>query len=112
MTTKVIQNYLTNRMVSLDTISELYNNMPNEVYLTGITMDEDGDISIQGVADMASVVFNLGTTLKESDFFKSVNIKSTTSKKDRGKDVSAFEITLRLKSASDETSQENQTKGE
>jgi len=43
-------------------------------------------------------VFNLGTSLKESEFFQSVDITSTTSKKDRGKDVSAFEITLKIRS--------------
>ena len=83
-------------MDSLDTIYELYNRIPDEVYLTSIDMDELGNVSIQGVSDVASIVFNLGTSLKESAFFKSVDIKSTTSKKDRGKDVSAFEITLTI----------------
>ena len=71
-------------------------------------MDENGTVSVQGISDIASLVFNLGTTLKESKIFKSVEIKSTTAKKDRGKDVSAFEITLKLLSASDDTAKETQ----
>ena len=89
-------------MVSLDAIKELYYNIPDNIYLTNIFMDEDGSLSIQGISEIASLVFNLGTTLKESELFTSVEIKSTTSKKDRGKDVSAFEITLKLKSFTDD----------
>jgi len=100
--TRIIQNYLNSRMVSLDLINEIYKNLPNEIYLTSIFMDEEGSISLQGISDIASIVFNLGTSLKESKFFKSVEIKSTTAKKDRGKDVSAFEITLKLQSALEE----------
>jgi len=93
--TRLIQNYLSSRMVSLDIINELYKNVPTEMYLTNIYMDDEGRINIQGVSDIASLVFNLGTTLKESPLFKSVDIKSMTAKKDRGKDVSAFEIELK-----------------
>ena len=106
--TKIIQRYLAGRMVSLETIRELYYNIPDSVYLTNVFLDEDGSVSIQGVSEIASLVFNLGTTLKESVLFKSVEIKSTTSKKDRGKDVSAFEITLKLKSFSDDDEAETE----
>ena len=33
-------------------------------------MDEEGNVSIQGISDIASLVFNLGTTLKEDNLFK------------------------------------------
>jgi len=104
--TRLIQNYLESRMVSLDTIKELYNSVPDEIYLTGIVMDEEGNISVHGISDIASLIFNLGATLKESELFKKVNIKSTTARKDRGKDVSAFEITLKLKTAVEEDVEE------
>lgn len=102
MKSQIVQQHLIASMVSLDVLNELYRKIPNEVYLTSIAMDENGNISIQGISDVASIVFNLGTALKESEYFKSVDIKSTTSKKDRGKDVSAFEITLKLATAADE----------
>lgn len=107
--TNVIQEFLSGRMVSLDVINELYRNIPNEIYLTNILMDENGNISLQGISDVPSLVFNLGSSLKDSVLFKSVEIKSTTAKKDRGKDVSAFEITLKLKSAPDEEKEKTAT---
>ena len=89
-------------MVSLEIIKELNESIPNEMYLTSIVMEEDGSLSIQGVSEIASLVFNLGTTLKQSDLFKSVDIKSTVAKKDRGKDATAFEITLKLYNAQED----------
>lgn len=100
--TEIVQDFLKGRMISLDMLNELYRNVPNEIYLTNVFMNEDGHVSIQGVSDIASLVFNLGTSLKESNKFDSVNIKSTTARKDRGKDVSAFEITLKLKGSAKE----------
>lgn len=93
----VIQNYFKNRMVSLEAINELYQRVPNEIYLTNIAMDEEGTITIQGISDVHSMIYNLVTSLKESKYFKSAEAKSTTAKKDRGKDVSAFEIIVKLK---------------
>ena len=109
--TSIIQDFLNGRTMSLDVINEFYRNIPNEIYLTNILMDEKGNISLQGISDIPSLVFNLGSNLKESSLFKSVEIKATTAKKDRGKDVSAFEITLKLKSAPDEEKQTDKTEG-
>ncbi|MBF0484431.1 MAG: pilus assembly protein PilM [Candidatus Omnitrophica bacterium] len=105
---KMVQNFADNRMGSLDAINELYKFIPDTVYITSIAMDQDGKMDIIGVADTASIVFNLGSALKESVLFDSVEIKSTTSKKDRGKDAAAFEIILNIKGAS---SSVNKTKG-
>lgn len=108
----IIRDYLNSRMISLDVINELSAKLPGEVYLTNMFVEEDGSISIQGISDIASIVFNLGTTLKDSELFKSVEIKSTTAKKDRGKDVSAFEISLKLASADDDVIVDNNEEGE
>jgi Tfp pilus assembly PilM family ATPase/Tfp pilus assembly protein PilN len=97
----MLNSYMAGRTASLDVIMELYRKIPRDVYLSSIIMEADGTVNIQGVSDIASVVFNLGTTLKESDMFESVEIKSTTAKKDRGKDVSAFEISLKVKQVED-----------
>ncbi|MCA9401499.1 MAG: pilus assembly protein PilM [Candidatus Omnitrophica bacterium] len=107
--TKIIESFLNSRMETLDTINELYKNIPQEIYFTSLTLDEGGNIMIEGISDIASIVYNLGTSLKDSESFKSVDVKSTTSKKDRGKDVSAFEISLKLKSAATDEGQPQDT---
>jgi Tfp pilus assembly PilM family ATPase len=99
MNAMVMQNFLSDRMMSLDVINELYRNIPDQIYLTSVVMNEDGTVLVQGVSEVPSLIYNLGVTLKESALFKSVDITSTSSKKDRGKDVSVFDITLKLHKA-------------
>ena len=104
--TNVLNKFFELRMVSLDVINELYNIAPQEVYLTAINFEENGNIRINGISDTAAIVFNLGTKLKESELFTNVNIKSTTSRKDHGKDVSAFEIVFKVYSILDDKVEE------
>ncbi len=100
--TRIIKEYVDSRMVSLDVLNELYRYIPDEIYLKSVLMDEDGIISIEGTSDTMSLVFNLVSSLEDSELFKGVKTKSTAAKKERGKDVAAFEITFRLESAPDE----------
>lgn len=107
-----MENFLKNRMVSLDIVNELYRNIPQEIYLTSISMNEDSTITVQGVSDVPSLIYDLVVTLKESALFKSVDITSTSSKKDRGKDVSVFDMVLKLHSAPDEPEKSTVKEGE
>ncbi|MFH0753699.1 MAG: pilus assembly protein PilM [Candidatus Omnitrophota bacterium] len=94
--THVLRDYLQTRRLPLEAIRELYRIIPNEVYLSNISMDETGDVSIQGISESMSRVFSVVSALEESPLFENVKTKSTTAKKDRGKDAAAFEITLKL----------------
>ena len=99
---RIIKDYLDSRLVSLETIRELYRIIPNEIYLQNVTMDDEGTITIDGVSVSMSRVFAVVSSLEESELFKGVKTKSTATKKDRGKDVASFEIVFRLESAPDE----------
>lgn len=96
--TSIIGNYLDQRMDSLEVLDELYRNIPKEIYLTSIVMEDTGIVNIQGISDAGSVVYSMGTNLEASEFFKSAEVLSTTAKKDRGKDATAFEIEVKLSS--------------
>jgi len=100
--TRIIKDYINNRMIGLNVIDELYRLIPDEIYLQSILLNEEGKINIQGISESMSRVFNFVTALEESEYFKSVKTTSTTAKKDRGKDVASFEIVFRLESADDE----------
>ena len=97
--TRIIKDYLNSRMVPLELIDELYRLLPQGICLETIDLDDKGDISIRGTSESMSLVFALQTSLEGSPLFKSVETKSTTSKKERGKDMAAFEINFKLKSA-------------
>lgn len=100
--TRIIKDYTSDRLVTLETVKTLYDLVPEEMYLQSITFEENGTISIQGVSESMSRVFNLVTALEDSPLFKGVKTKSTSTKQERGKDVAVFELGFRLESAPDE----------
>lgn len=110
--TRLIKDYINSRLISLDALNELYNLIPDEIYLNSVTIDEKGTITIQGTSESMSRVFSLVGTLEDSAFFKGVKTTSTTARKERGKDVAAFEIVFRLESAKDEEPGEGETAGD
>ena len=100
---KTVQGYLQGRMVSLDIIRELYKITPTPIYLNTIALDDEGTITMAGIAasssgisDSLSLVHSYEKALSESSMFTDVKEKSLTPKKDNGKDVGAFEITLKV----------------
>lgn len=94
--TRIIKDFLTTRMVSLDVVEEIYRIIPDEMYLQSIFLDEDGTVNIQGISESMSTVFNVVKALEDSTLFKNVKTRSTTATKDRGKDVAAFDIVFKL----------------
>ncbi len=100
--TRIVKDFLSKRMVSLEIVNELYNKIPNEIYLKTVNLDEEGAIRIQGVSDSPSIPYAFITVLEDSELFKSAKMISSNAQKERGKDVLAFEISFRLESAKDE----------
>ncbi len=94
--TLIIKDYLNSRLTALDILDELYRLVPNEIYFKSITLDETGKIILQGTSESMSTVFSLVDPLEDAELFKNVKTTSTTATKERGKDVSAFEMSLRL----------------
>ena len=93
---KVIRDYLQGRMVTLDTIQELYRVTPNEIYLTAVSLDVDGTLTVAGVSESMSQVFSYVKALDDSPMFKNAKTKSTATKKENGKDMAVFEVGLKL----------------
>ena len=100
--TRIVKGYLKSRMVGLEVVTTLYKLIPDEIYLQSINLDENGSVEITGVSETMSRVFNFVTALEDSDLFKSVKTRSTSAKKERGKDVAAFDIGFKLEWAEDE----------
>ncbi len=106
--TRSLRDYLQARQLPLEAIRELYRIVPDEIYLSSITMDDTGSISLAGISDSMSKVFAFVTALEESPLFENVKTKSTTAKKERSKDVAAFEIVLKLSPAADSLAEKSQ----
>ncbi|MDE2028177.1 MAG: pilus assembly protein PilM [Candidatus Omnitrophica bacterium] len=96
--TKLVREYIKDRMVSLDIIRQLYAITPTTIYLRDITADEDGTVTIDGVADSMSLVYSYVKMIDDSTSFKEAKLKSASTKKDNGKEVGTFEIEFKEKS--------------
>ena len=96
--TQILRQYLQARSMPLESVRELFRIIPQEIYLTAVNIDDAGTVSVQGVSDSMSKVFSFVTALDASSLFKGVKTKSTSTKKERGKEVAAFEITMKFSS--------------
>ncbi|MBF0571683.1 MAG: pilus assembly protein PilM [Candidatus Omnitrophica bacterium] len=103
---KLVRGFIKGRMVSLDIIHELYDITPNTIYLNNIVVDDQGTVTIDGISDSMSQVFSYVKSLDDSAMFKDAKTKSTSTKKDNGKDVASFEIEFKLNSSTSLTTKE------
>jgi hypothetical protein len=94
---RVVKNYLDYKQHSLEVLSELYTLVPEDIYLKNLSIDENGNVSIRGTAEVMSEVFAFVTALENSKMFENASAKNTTNRKEEGKDVSEFEITCVIK---------------
>ena len=110
--TVLVVIFLKKRFMSLNTLNELYSIIPHDVYLTGMNIDEFGQVNIIGVSQSMSRVFSLVTDLEDSPLFRNVKTKSTSTRKQDGKDVAAFEIGFKLEGIAKENPVEESEVGE
>lgn len=96
--TKAVQELLSSRLAALKMLRGLYVIIPKDIYLNSITSAEDGIVVISGIAETTSRVYAFVSSLSDSKIFDGVKTKSTSAKKDRGKDMVSFEIEFLLNS--------------
>ncbi len=93
---KLIRGLLDSRLSSLEVLRGLYAIIPKDIYLNSVNQNEEGVVTINGIAETTSRVYAFVGSLSESKIFDGVKTKSTAGKKDRGKDMVAFEIEFTL----------------
>ncbi len=91
-----IKNYMRTRGYSLELLMELYKLIPEELELSEIRLDEQGRFSLSGTGDSMAGVFSFADKMDKSSYFKSVEIKHTTKRRDGARNVTDFEITAQL----------------
>ena len=92
--TSAVRNYLGNKTDAVDIIAKLYDMLPGEIYLKGITIDKDGKIFIKGTSKSMSRIFAFVTELENDKLYASVKTEFTEARKEEGEDVSDFGIVM------------------
>jgi len=88
----LVEDRLDAEQRSINVLYEVHALTPKEIHFTNINIVEKKRTVLQGRAIAMSNVFSFVTTLENSPYFENVTTTYTTTKKDRGKEYTKFEI--------------------
>jgi len=91
-----VKEFLHYRRIPLIFLNELQKIVPPEIGIDFISIDEQNIITLRGQATLLSDVFRFVTTLEERKYFKDVETKYTRTKKVKDREITNFEIGLKL----------------
>ncbi len=94
--TGLIKMFLGKKGRALRIVTELFQAIPREIYLSSLSFKQDGSLTFTGTADSMSRVFSLVTDLENNTFFKNVKVDFTKSRIVSGKEVADFGLTLTI----------------
>jgi Tfp pilus assembly PilM family ATPase/Tfp pilus assembly protein PilN len=97
----IIRHFIDQRKNPFEVLSRLYEMVPDTVYIRSISVNAENLISIKATASAMSEVFSFVTTVEGSKYFKDAKASNTTTRKESGKDVVDFDLTVSLKSPED-----------
>lgn len=93
---ELVKSYLTARELPLRYLAELQHLIPAEVVIDFLGVDEQQRGVVRGQATQLSDVFKLITALENSRYLEQVDAKYTRRKKVHDKEVTEFELTLKV----------------
>lgn len=93
---KLIKREIKDRHIGLEALFELYNLIPTDIQLSGIKFNLKGRFSIEGNSRTMGTVFSFIGDMEESKFFKNVESKRTTKRKEGDEEIVDFEIICTL----------------
>jgi len=88
----LVEDRLDAEQRSINVLHEVHVLTPKEIHFTNINIEEKKRTVLQGRAFAMSNVFSFVTILEKSPFFENVTTTYTTTKKERGKEYTKFEI--------------------
>lgn len=88
-----IEQRLNSQGTGIDILYELYKLIPSDISLSIFNLEENGTVTLQGTAVVMSAVFNLVNTLEKSPFFQNVEVKYTSKRRVKDKEITDFQIT-------------------
>jgi Tfp pilus assembly PilM family ATPase len=90
--TALVRGRVSTRGMALDLLHEVYKAVLPELHLTMVVFDGKENMILRGDSNIMSEVFNFVSKLEESEYFKNVQARNTTQRRDKDKEVVSFEI--------------------
>lgn len=93
---EVIENYLNIGPLAVDALNELYRLTPEDIFFRLVQINQQQQITLQGVADQLSNVNAFQNQLVNSSMFKEVNLQYATQRRAFEGEITDFTITARI----------------
>lgn len=93
---QAVKQHLASRGQSIETLTELYDVVPSDLYLTDIRFEAGGKFTVKGTSYTKPSIFSLVDKLEDSDLFRNVQTKYITGRTEDKREVSDFEIQAAL----------------
>jgi len=93
---KIAKDFIRSRKSFLAIIGELQNITPQDIAIDSINMDEKENITLKGVGNHSSEVFNYIAAIETSKYFKNAADKYMRTKKLEGREITNFEIAFQF----------------
>lgn len=94
--TRQVRDFQKKRGIGVRVIDEFQNVLPQEMYLSEISSNDEGRVSIKGTSKLMSTVFSFVTELENSRLFQGVTSDYAKSRKENDQDVSDFGLSAGL----------------
>lgn len=89
---EAVKHYLKGRGLSIEILSELYNILPAEMRIKDIRLSAESRLTLAGNSRTMATVFSFISNMEESPYFKSVETRRTTKRKEMDEELVDFEI--------------------
>lgn len=89
---QLVRGYISKRGYVLEILSQLYDLIAPEIYLSEIKFDRRGAFSIKGTSTSMASVFSFITSMEQSEYYKDVKTNYTRKREEGGEDLVDFEI--------------------
>ena len=89
---QAVRSYLKSRGKSMESLAELYDLIPDDIFLNDIRFEEGEKFSIKGSATSRPSIFAFVGAMEDSKLFRNVQTKYVTGRKEEGKELADFEI--------------------
>lgn len=90
--TRALRDLLGSRGKGLYVFEKINSLIGDDIYLTSLSYDKEGNVKFTGTAISMSRVFAFVTELEESNYFKDVKASETKSRREGQKEVADFQI--------------------
>ncbi len=81
---------------ALNLIYDIHKTIPPEIYLISVSFDGSDQLILRGVSSSMPAVFRFVNALEKLEYFQNVNTKFATTRKEKDKELTDFEIVCPL----------------